>query len=86
MTKYLYWSFITGEFFTVLEDEIDTLTPFQIRIKNKPKSNCKQCYGRFFIGKNTNTGLYIICNKCKSKCIDYEALIDTQMRELDLTK
>lgn len=74
MESYKYWSMITGEFLDVLEDEIDTLTPFQVRIKTMPKSNCKVCFGRMYSGKNLNTNLYVPCNKCKKKCIDWESL------------
>jgi hypothetical protein len=84
MEKYLYWSFQTGEFFDVLEDEIETLTPFQVRLKKKPKSNCNRCYGRFYEGKNIKTGLYIPCQRCRKTCIDYHALYDGGENQLEL--
>ncbi len=74
MKKYLYWSFHTGEIYNVLEDEVDTMTAFQLRLKKHPKENCNKCYGRFYEGLNTETELYIPCRKCSKKCIDWEEL------------
>jgi hypothetical protein len=75
MEKYLYWSFHTGQMFDVVDDEVPTLDAFQVRLKQLPNKNCNRCYGRFYEGKNANTGLYIPCQKCRKKCIDYETLI-----------
>jgi hypothetical protein len=73
-TNYLYWSFHTGEFYNVLEDEVDALDAFQLRMLKRADSNCKKCYGRFHEGKNVATGLYIPCHKCGKKSIDFETL------------
>lgn len=64
----------TGEIVDVLEDEVDTLTPFQVRLKSLPNSSCKVCYGRMYLGKNIKTGLYVPCRKCMKKCIDWDAI------------
>jgi len=74
MKKYLYWSFHTGEVYEVLEDEIPMLDNFQVPLVKRPKANCKKCYGRFYSGLNTNTGLYIPCLKCGRKCISFDSL------------
>lgn len=84
MEKYLYWSMHTGEFFDVLEDEVPTMDAFQVRLTKRPKSNCNRCFGRFYEGKNTNTGLYIACQKCRKSCIDYEALMGDIERHLEI--
>ena len=76
MQKYLYWSFHTGEIYEVLEDEVDTLDAFQLKLKQRPKSNCKECHGRFYSGKNTKTGLYVPCVKCGKKCIDFDIMTE----------
>lgn len=75
MNTNLYWSFHTGEFFYVADDEIQTLNGFSVSLTKKPKLNCKRCFGRFHEGKNINTGLYIPCQKCRKTCIDYEKLL-----------
>lgn len=74
MQKHLYWSFHTGEYYEVLEDEVEMLDSFQVRLKQRAKSDCKKCYGRFYIGLNASTGLYLPCQKCGKKCLDFEWL------------
>lgn len=64
---------ITGEIIYFQEDEVDTLTPFYVKLERLPDASCKKCYGRFHMGKNIKTDLYIPCTKCKKKCIDWEA-------------
>lgn len=75
MNKYLYWSSHTGEIYEVMEDEVPTLTAFQVRLKQRPPTNCKRCFGRFYESKNINTGLYVACQKCRKKCVDYDMLL-----------
>lgn len=74
MDKYLYFSLHTGEIYEVLEDEISTLNEFQVPLKCKPKSSCKNCYGRLHVGLNTLTQLYALCDSCSKKCIDWEKI------------
>lgn len=78
MEKFLYWSFHTGEYYYVLEDEVDTLDSFQVRLKEKANPHCKKCYGRFYVGKNANTDLYVPCQKCGKKSLDMEYLTSNE--------
>ena len=36
----------------------------QIKVPHAPKSNCKKCYGRGFIGINKITDEIVVCRKC----------------------
>jgi len=35
-----------------------------IKLRCKPDPTCKHCHGRGHIGKNTETGLFIVCTCC----------------------
>ena len=84
MEKYLYWSFHTGQFYDVLRDEVDTLDAFQLRMLKKPSGSCKKCFGRFYVGKNVNTELYVPCSKCAKNCVDFETLNPEGENVIDL--
>jgi hypothetical protein len=72
MDKKLCFSFITGQIFEINEDEVGALDTNQILLVSRPSSNCKKCYGRFHVGKNTKNGYYLICKKCAIKCLDFD--------------
>ena len=74
MDKALYWSFHTGEIYEVFPDEEENLDNFQVKLVNKPSKNCRKCHGRFYIGKNVNTELYVPCSRCSKKCVDFSNL------------
>ena len=73
-----FFSMVSGEIYHVEEDEVKNLGKDQIPLKEKPKSNCKKCYGRFFTGRhmkrvdnNWVQDYYIPCPKCAQKYIDW---------------
>ena len=73
-----FFSMISGEIYSVEEDEVKNLGKDQIPLKEKPNGNCKKCYGRFYTGRhNSMSGgkwvpdYYIPCPKCAQKCIDW---------------
>jgi len=77
----IYFSLISGDIYYIEEDEIKNLDQTQIPLKQKPRSNCKQCFGRFHIGKHMNKvdgswhgNYYIPCPKCKATCVDWKAM------------
>ncbi len=74
MKTKLYFSVNTGEIYEVWEDEEETLDHFQVPLISRPKSNCKQCYGRFHVGFNMETEMYAVCSKCSKKYTDWEKL------------
>lgn len=41
-----------------------------VPLKNKPKSNCKKCYGRGYVGTNIKTGKVVPCSCCYSRKTD----------------
>lgn len=69
----LYFSLHTGEIYEVLEDEESTLDQFQIPLKSKP-NGCSKCKDRFHTGFNLNTNMFVVCNKCKSKLVDWDKI------------
>ncbi|MGV0949291.1 MAG: hypothetical protein ACOYB3_01370 [Azonexus sp.] len=46
---------------TVVVDD----TPKKTEIQVKPKSSCRHCHGRGYVGKDTSTGKKIICRCVK---------------------
>jgi len=36
----------------------------KVRVPFAPRSNCKKCYGRGYIGNNMADGSMVICRKC----------------------
>lgn len=72
MTKRICFSLITGNIFQINEDEIKSLDINQLLLINRPKNNCKKCFGRFHVGKNLTSGFYTICPKCAIRCIDLD--------------
>jgi len=70
----LYFSLISGELYYIEEDEVKNQEDTQIPLLKKPDSKCKQCYGRFYIGKEVNKNYYVPCPRCSRKCIDWETV------------
>ena len=68
----LYFSLISGDLYYVEGDEVKNLDTSQIPLTNKPKSNCKKCYGRFHVGFERIKKYYIPCPKCKNTCVDWD--------------
>ena len=68
------FSLITGEIITVEEDELRHFDHSHVILKEKPKGDCKKCYGRFYIGKEINKNYYIPCPRCMRKYADWDAM------------
>ena len=74
----LIFSLMTGEVYTVEEDEVKNLDQHQVPLKKPFPKNCKKCYGRGYIGyqcKKTKGGIIptahlALCMSCLSKCAD----------------
>jgi len=77
MDKKIRWVFsvITGQVFSIEEDELKNLTEGQIPLKDKP-GNCRKCYGRMHVGFEVYKKYYIICPRCARKYIDEAAIKD----------
>ena len=72
----LFFSLISGDMYYLESDEVKNLDKSQVPLTEKPNSNCKQCYGRFYTGFEVNKKYYIPCPKCMKTCVDWEALKD----------
>ena len=81
----LYFSMISGDIYYIEEDEVKILDNTQIPLIKKPDSNCKKCYGRFYIGFETIKKYYMPCPRCMKKCIDWEALKEDPVVETPKT-
>lgn len=68
----LYFSLFSGE---IYDSPIELSDAFQIPLKDRPKSSCRKCYGRFYKHYNITHKQYEICNKCAKKCIDPDRLL-----------
>jgi RNA processing factor Prp31 len=75
----LFYSLISGEIYTVEADEVDNLDQYQIPLLQRPKDNCKKCYGRMYIGRDVHKDIYIICHKCAKKCVDFDNMKDDEI-------
>lgn len=67
MNKLYAISIVTGETFTIQEDDVNTLFKYQMPLKSLPKSSCKHCYGRGWTSIDGVSGLHNLC-KCVDKC------------------
>lgn len=68
------FSLITGEIYSIQNDEVKNLDEYQVPLKRLPKPSCSACYGRLHKGFFLKHKLYKLCNKCGPKCIDLEKL------------
>lgn len=66
-----FFSIYSGICYEILEDEIHLLDNGQIPLKEFPKDNCKHCYGKGYINKDSNTNVYVLC-KCMVKNADID--------------
>ena len=58
------YSLLTGQYYTLLKEEVKHLYSWQIPFTKKPKSNCNKCYGRAYTGHNPKSNVYEPCHKC----------------------
>lgn len=69
MSNYIYiFSLITGQIFETSEEDLKLLFPYQIPLSEKPKNNCKKCFGRGYESIDQKTNVYNPC-KCIHKLI-----------------
>jgi hypothetical protein len=68
----LCYNLFSGTYYNVLENDIKLLSKGQIPLIKRP-TNCKKCYNRGYLGKNTTDFAFIPCN-CLKKNIDFVSL------------
>lgn len=69
------FSIFSGETFEVTAEEFKKLDSFHIPLKEKPNcSSCKKCLGRLYTGFETKEKIYLICQRCIRKYVDYPAM------------
>jgi len=74
----LMFSLVTGQTYTVEEDEVKNLDEYQIPLKKPFPKHCKACFGRGYIGhrcvitpEGTKPTEHLsFCMKCLHKCVD----------------
>lgn len=74
MSEDKVWIFntVSGETYQIFREELKVAHPYEIPLKKKPSSNCKQCYGRLYAGRIASTGYYLPCAKCMRKFADVD--------------
>jgi hypothetical protein len=70
-TTKLIFSVFSGTYYDVLEKDVKLLDIGQIPLTGYPSKSCKHCNGRGYVGRDTKTYAYEICN-CVRKKIDFE--------------
>ncbi len=77
----LYYNFISGDIYYVMQDEVKNLDKYQLPLLKKPSTSCHKCYGRGYVGKDIKKNIYMPC-KCMQKCFDFSKIkkdyIDTE--------
>jgi len=68
------FSAFSGEFYDFPTKDIKHLVPEIIPLTSKPR-NCKKCFNRGQIGRNSNNFAYIICS-CVQKVLDLSKIKD----------
>ena len=77
--KKLYYSLLSGDIYEIGVEEIDNLDDFQIPLTAPPKSSCKKCYGRGYIGYDAMKKYYPMC-RCIVKNIDKEQIDEVKLK------
>ena len=69
MNKNWYISLISGMSYCLPENMCDNVDKYQIKLTQKPKGNCKKCFGRGYSGFDQKLQIYMLCN-CIKKIVD----------------
>ena len=67
------FSIFSGEFYECLEEDIKILGEGQLPLLKKKLKNCKKCYGRGHLGRNSENFWFHACS-CVQKLIDFDIL------------
>ena len=71
-TKHIY-NIFSGTYLEIPEPDLNVLCLGQIPLKNIPNFNCKKCYGKGHIGKDSVSFAYQICS-CVRKNINIDLI------------
>jgi hypothetical protein len=66
--QYIY-NVYSGECYSILEYELKNVQEGEIPIRQKPKTSCKKCYGRGYIGRDSTKHIFQPCPNCIEKQI-----------------
>jgi hypothetical protein len=67
------YSIFSGTFYDIAEKDIKLLDLGQVPLTEKPKANCKTCFGRGHMGRDTTSYIYNVCN-CVRKKVDMQKI------------
>jgi hypothetical protein len=67
------YSAYSGTFYEILEKDVNLLISGQIPLKKYPNKNCKKCYGRGHLGRNSQSYDYLVCD-CIRKNINFDLI------------
>jgi hypothetical protein len=68
--KLYAFSIVTGQVFDIEQEDIETLYTYQVPLKQKPKANCKKCYGRGYVDRTSQTKMYNMCPCLSTRIAD----------------
>jgi len=59
----------SGSVFELNDDELSNILEGEIPLERAPRTNCKKCYGRCYIGRDKERRIYQPCGQCVEKNI-----------------
>ena len=59
----------SGECYKILPEEIENIIEGEIPLRRTPRSNCRKCYGRGHIGRDSTKHIFQPCPNCVEKQI-----------------
>lgn len=83
-TKHVFSTF-SGTFYEILEEDKSLLVMGQLPLKKKPSNSCKKCYGRGYVGRDSENLGYYACH-CVKKVLDMEEMKKMLSNTLELDK
>lgn len=73
MSNRLIYNVFSGLIFEIPEKDIKILDVSQVPLKKMPKSNCNKCYGRHYVGRDSENFVYYVCG-CLRKVVDFDSV------------
>jgi hypothetical protein len=65
------YSIFSGTVYEILEDDVKYLDEGQLPLTQKPKDNCKKCYGRLNVGRDSQNLSFFPCS-CLKKIVNVD--------------
>jgi hypothetical protein len=73
INKVLVYSVFSGTIYEIPEKDVILLDIGQLPLLKKPNTNCKKCYGKMDLGRDSQNYAHIPCS-CLRKVINFDIL------------